>query len=59
MDLFLTVMFWSGVLSLLVRSAWLIGEHPRTQTFNVGADTFGWLLAAITLAWVSYLKFFA
>lgn len=59
METYLTVMFWLGVWSIVVRSVWLVGEHPRTKVTNIGSDVFGWALSAGFLVWVSYLKFWA
>ena len=59
MQTYLTVMFWGGILSVVVRSMWLCGDHPRTQKTSVGAEVLGFLLAAGFLAWVAYLKFWA
>jgi hypothetical protein len=58
-DTYITVAFGLGILRLVVRSFWLIGEHPRVSTNNTGADAFGMLVTVFFLVWVSYLKFYA
>ena len=57
MDLFLSFMFWMYVFSVVVRSVWLIGEHPRIVKNSVGLDCFGLIAAIAMLAWVSWLKY--
>jgi hypothetical protein len=58
-DTYITVVFWLGILGLVMRSFWLVGEHPRVLENNTGTDAFGFLVTAFFLAWVSYLKFYA
>ena len=57
MEIYLTTMFWLGVLMILVRSVWLVGDHPRLTKTTLGADVFGLLFSAAMLAWVAWLKF--
>ena len=59
-EIYLTVMFWLGILSVVVRAAWLVSEHPRPQKpVNIGTDLLNMVLAIVMLAWVSILRFAA
>ena len=59
MNTYLTTMFWLGILSVVKRSFFLVGNHPRKQITNIGSEVLGWLSAAGFLAWVCYLKFWS
>ncbi len=59
MESYITTMFWIGIVSIFVRSCFLVGDHPRVTTTNIGSDVLGWLTTAGFLAWASYLKFWA
>lgn len=59
-EIYLTVMFWLGILSVVIRAAWLVSEHPRPQKpVNIGTDVFGMIFSIVMLAWVSILRFAA
>jgi len=59
MQTYLTVMFWILVARLFARTIFLVGEHPRSQSINIGQEVFGWISTAFFLAWVSYLNFWS
>ena len=57
-EVYLTVMFWLGILSVIVRAVWLVSEHPRpNKPTNIGTDVFGMIVAITMLAWVSVLRY--
>jgi hypothetical protein len=56
-DTYLTVVFWLGIVGLLVRSGRVIGKHPRKEEVEIGADVFGLLMAIAFFVWVCVLKF--
>jgi hypothetical protein len=57
MQTYLTVVFCLGILSVFVRSCWLIGEHPRVESINAGSEVLMWAMSVGMLVWISYLKF--
>ncbi len=58
MDAYLTVMFWSSVLSVFCYSLRLLSEHPRIQApVSTGQDAFNLIQAIALLAWVAFLKY--
>lgn len=58
-ETYITVAFWMGIFGVVVRSLWLIGDHPRITRTSVGGDVFGMLLTIFLLVWVSWLKFYS
>jgi hypothetical protein len=57
-EIYLTVMFWMGILSVVIRAVWLVSDHPRQQkAVNIGTDVFSMIAAIVFLAWVSVLRF--
>ena len=57
-EIYLTTMFWLGILSVVIRAAWLVSDHPRQQkSVNIGTDVFGMIFAIVMLAWVSILRY--
>lgn len=57
-QIFLTTIFWLNIVGLVLRSAWLISDHPRQQKpVNIGTDVFGLIFTIVMLAWVSVLRF--
>jgi len=57
MEMFISFMFWWMVFGVVVRSIFLLGEHPRVVNHSVGADCFGLIASIILLAWVAWLKY--
>ena len=56
-EIYLTTMFWLGILSVVVRAIWLVSDHPRQQKpVNIGTDVFSMIAAIVMLAWVSVLR---
>lgn len=56
-EIYLTTMFWLGILSVVVRAIWLVSDHPRQQKpVNIGTDVFSMIVAIVMLAWVSALR---
>lgn len=57
-EIYLTTMFWLGILSVVIRAAWLVSDHPRQQkAVNIGTDVFGMIFYIVMLAWVSVLRY--
>lgn len=56
-DTYLTVVFWLGILSLVIRSALMYGEYPRIEQKSLGQDAFEIMLQGLFFAWVCVLKF--
>jgi len=57
METYITFSFWVGCLGVILRSIFLLCEHPRVVKNSVGADTFGLLHSIAMLVWVAILKF--
>lgn len=56
-EIYLTTMFWLGILSVVVRAIRLVSDHPRQQkAVNIGTDVFSMIVAIVMLAWVSVLR---
>lgn len=57
-QIYLTTMFWLYIVALVIRSIWLMSDHPRQQKpVNIGTDLFGMIFNIVMLAWVSVLRF--
>jgi len=56
-DTYLTVVFWIGILGIIVRSSRVIGKHPRMEKTEIGEDIFSLLLGIAFFVWVCVLKF--
>jgi hypothetical protein len=55
---YLTVVFWTGLAGIFIRSLVLMGEnYPRKVTHSVGQDVFVLLVAIAMFVWVCLLKF--
>jgi hypothetical protein len=56
-DTYLTVVFWIGVLMLVIRGCWMCGEYPRVEVSSLGKDVFSLIIAGLFFAWICVLKF--
>lgn len=56
-ETYLSFMFWYGVFAMVVRSLFLISDHPRKlKPIDIGADVIGFVFSVAMLAWVSVLR---
>ena len=56
-ETYLTVVFWLGILGLVIRGGYMCGEYPRTESSTLGKDVFSIIIAGLFFAWVCVLKF--
>lgn len=57
MELYITVAFWLGLVSLICRIILLAGKHPRTVTYSAEIDTLRLIISIALFAWVAYINF--
>lgn len=56
-DTYLTVVFWLGILGLIIRLSRLNGPHPRKVEHNVGEDVAALIISIAFFVWICVLKF--
>jgi len=56
-DTYLAVVFWLGILGVILKCVNLTQDHPRQKSVNIGEDVLSLLLTVAFLAWVSILRY--
>jgi|FLMP01.1.fsa_nt_emb hypothetical protein len=59
-DTYLLVVFWMGVVGLVIRGIFLIVcSYPRKVESSLGADVLSFIIMAFFLGWISFLRFYS
>ncbi len=56
-DTYLAVAFWLGIFGVIVKSFYIVADHPRQRSVNIGEDVLSFLLTVAFLVWVSFLRY--
>ena len=56
-ETYLTVVFWIGIVGLVIRGVFLCAPYPRVEKKSLGQDLLTLIIAGLFFSWVCVLKF--
>ncbi len=56
-DTYLAVAFWLGIFRVICKCFYIVSDHPRQRSVNIGEDVLSFLIAVAFLVWVSILRY--